>query len=498
MAGFLNIKSSALKAPYVLLPMLALTVWAFDQTAFHLFEIMWRDERFLHSLMALPVVAILLVTLYKESLWQQARFDGLGLLALGASILMALTASLAEIWVLRHFSLLIACHACLLFTVGRGAYTQMRFPALFSLFAIPVGESAIPVMQKLTATGVMAVVQLFGGRPTESAFIINYNGYGFHVAEACSGFKFLLVSFFVSVLLAFLNFRRWHSRAAFIVLGLLLPVLGNGIRVLVIIFAAGNGHQEAVRGLAHSLYGWGIFAAVSVILYWVAYRFGTAQNPILLVSDAPKTPLFKAGLYSGLYAVLLVSSAFLFSGSEQRPVCPYLKSEIVGCTSCRYREITGRWAMQDRAAVDDINSLVMRSGSRRIFFVARDFSAAGQGSLTSAVPNPSTFVGQVIDQEKQQIMVDGTHYEIILYHGVQGDIALLRWTHRPSGIAGTRLDRSADRLLSALSSDRRGYEAFLMIEWDPAQSTIQATIKDLFGAMNWPGALIEDIQSCVE
>ena len=97
------------------------------------------------------------------------------------------------------------------------------FPLLFLFFAVPFGEFMLPWLMERTAD--FAVLAL-----RASAVPVYREGQQFvipsgtwSVVEECSGIRYMIASFMVGCLFAYLNFRSYRRRAIFMAAALLVP-----------------------------------------------------------------------------------------------------------------------------------------------------------------------------------------------------------------------------------------------------------------------------------
>jgi EpsI family protein len=147
----------------------------------------------------------------------------------------------------------------------------------------------------------------------------------------------------LSVLVANLGFRSWGRRAAFLLLGVVAPVLANGIRAFGTIWVAQYRGAAAAGSFDHIVYGWIFFAIVILIVLAAGWRFfdkpATAPpvDRLAVLAEAEKQrstlPLALAGLAILAVAAIapLWSTAAIRSGAEPIPVTVHLPT-VAGWT----------------------------------------------------------------------------------------------------------------------------------------------------------------------
>lgn len=149
---------------------------------------------------------------------------------------------------------------------GKQGVWHYRAPILLSFLSIPFGDSLIPFLQSFTADMSVWLLNISGVSVWRQGWYISILNADFRVAEACSGVNFLISTIVLSIFFAFIEMSSWKKRAAFVLLGAIIPVLANGFRVYLIIMIAEMGYVEAATGFDHLVYGWIFFVFVLAIL----------------------------------------------------------------------------------------------------------------------------------------------------------------------------------------------------------------------------------------
>jgi len=208
--------------------------------------------------------------------------------------------------------------------VGKRAGDQLLFPLGFLMFAIPVGQDLIPLLQDFSAWSAVRLLELTRIPVLLEGRFISVPYGKWEVAEACSGISYLLASLAVGFAYAGVMYRSWVRRVSFLVASFIVPVLANGLRVYgIILLGYLAGGRMAVR-VDHVLAGFIFFSLVSsssmlVGLYWrepdrhISPRL-PAEDTERLPSTVVAAPLplpVGALLRSGLFAVLAVLIAGL-------------------------------------------------------------------------------------------------------------------------------------------------------------------------------------------
>ena len=89
------------------------------------------------------------------------------------------------------------------------------------------------------------------------------------MVEACSGLRYLIASFTLGTLYAYLTYRSLARRLVFIALSLIVPIVANGIRAYLIVMTGHLSDMQLAVGVDHLIYGWVFFGFVMLLLFWI-------------------------------------------------------------------------------------------------------------------------------------------------------------------------------------------------------------------------------------
>jgi exosortase A len=202
-----------------------------------------------------------------------------------ATVLVAMLAfawvigEMANVVVVKQLALVGLWQALFLLVLGWRITRAALFPLLFLYFAVPVGSSAIPVLQDLTAQMVAHLLRTTGIPVFLDGFVIQIPSGSFLVAEACSGVRYLIVSLALGVLAAHLFLRSWPRRLLFVGLSIVIPILANGIRAYSIIMLAHLTDYRTAGEFDHVLYGFLFLGIVTVSLLGLAALLRDRHGP---------------------------------------------------------------------------------------------------------------------------------------------------------------------------------------------------------------------------
>lgn len=171
-----------------------------------------------------------------------------------------------DINVFMHFAAFTFLPLMIWLCFGNQIANKIKFPLIFMLFSIPVGEQLIPHLQELTTNLAVPILRLFDVPVFRSGLYLEIPQGQFLVAEACSGISFFIGSLVFGSLYTYLTFQSWKNRVLFITISLLLPIIANAIRVFGIIYIAYLTDMEHAVGADHLIYGWFFYLLVLFIL----------------------------------------------------------------------------------------------------------------------------------------------------------------------------------------------------------------------------------------
>lgn len=257
---------------------IAVLLALFWEPARHTVRIWATSPTFNHGFLILPIVGWLawrrrtvLVALPPEP-----YLPGLAVVALAG--LVWLLGAAADVMMVQQFALVGFIQGVTLTVLGLRAVRLLAFPMLYLLFAVPFGEMLVPHLQDVTAF--FAVGMLRGiGIPVfiEGVFLSTPTG-NFHVAEACSGIRFLIATIALAFLYSHITYRSLWRRVLFIGLAFVVPIIANGIRAFGIVFLAYVTDNELAVGVDHIVYGWVFFSLVTILMIALGQTFREPED----------------------------------------------------------------------------------------------------------------------------------------------------------------------------------------------------------------------------
>lgn len=285
---------------------------AYRGTAESILQIWSHVQTYNHGFVVLPI-ALWLIWRQRETLanvepepapWVLIPFFGLAALWWIGHLVSVAAA--------MHFAMVAMIILVVPLTLGLRVARILMFPLCFMLFAVPIGDFMVPSLMYWTAEVLVTALRLTGLPVYQEGQMLVIPSGRWAVVEACGGIRYLLATFMVGSLFAYLNFRSTKRRIIFMAVSLVVPVVANWIRAYLIVMLGHLSNNKYGTGDDHLVYGWGFFGLVILALFFVGARWSepeevapSTHHPVSGLSDGSvsigRTPLFAA------FALLVVT-----------------------------------------------------------------------------------------------------------------------------------------------------------------------------------------------
>lgn len=262
-----------------LLALVAALVLLYRDTAMAMVEIWWRSETFTHAFLVLPI-SLWLIWRQREKLAALTpRAQPWILLPMLVLALVWLLSDLVVVNAASQFAFVAMLVLSVPAVLGIEIALTILFPLLFLFFAVPFGEFMLPAMMEWTADFTVFALQLTGIPVFREGqhFIIPSGSWS--VIDECSGVRYLMASFMVGSLFAYLNYRSYRRRALFMLLSLIAPIVANWLRAYLIVMMAHLSDNKIAAGVDHVLYGWVFFGVVIFVMFMIGARWSEPEEP---------------------------------------------------------------------------------------------------------------------------------------------------------------------------------------------------------------------------
>jgi exosortase A len=302
------------KALFLFAALFALLAIVFAGTFLRLVDVWWHDVTFNHCFFVLPISAWLIWGRRQELAQTMPRQQPLALIGLAAAAGGWLLATAADVQVIEFIALVLMLVSVFVGVFGFAVARIVWFPLAFLFFMVPIGTFLVAPLQDWTAAFSVGALR-FVGIPTYLDGIMIYIPNGvFEVAEACAGLRFLIANIVIATLFAYLAYDQRWKWILFVALGIVIPIVANGIRAFGIVYIAHVTDGRVAAGVDHIVYGWGFFTVVMLVLLFIGNSFAdrrvgdfpapTAPAPL----DAPRG--LRGGVIAAMAALIVASPAY--------------------------------------------------------------------------------------------------------------------------------------------------------------------------------------------
>lgn len=241
----------------------------FAQTWASIVAIWSRSETFTHGYLVAPTSLWLIWLRRQQYRDLQAEFSWFGLVLAVAGGFLWLVADLVHVLVVQQWAVVGILVCSLWALLGTRVISSMLFPILFLFLMVPFGEAFIPPLMDYTATFVVTLLRLTGISVYREGLFFTLTSGNWSVVEGCSGLRYLISSFTLGTVYAYLNYTSYKKRAVFIAVSFLAPIVANGFRAYMIVMIGHLSSMKLATGVDHIVYGWVFFGIVMFALFYL-------------------------------------------------------------------------------------------------------------------------------------------------------------------------------------------------------------------------------------
>jgi exosortase A len=278
---YINARIGA-RVPALAIIVVFLLAWilaVYGKTTYSMVSIWERSESFAHGFAVIPIFLYLL--------WRQRETlvaieprpflpALLGIIATGAVWFIGDRLSIISI---TQFAMMAMVPLAVWAVLGIQTLRALLFPLAFLFFAIPFGDPLVPPLMDWTADFAAMAINASGVPIFREGNLLTIPSGAWSIVEACSGVRYLIASFMVGCLFAYLSYRSPIRRAAFIAASLVVPIVANWVRAYMIIMLGHLTNNRLAVGADHLIYGWVFFGVVMVLLFWIGAKWREDDLP---------------------------------------------------------------------------------------------------------------------------------------------------------------------------------------------------------------------------
>ena len=282
----------------------------YADTALSIIAIWNSSETFAHGYIILPI-SLWLVWRRRQQLAQislQPFWPALPLLA--ACGFGWLLAEFGDVQVVRQYAFVAMLPLTVLAVAGLAMARALAFPLFFMLLAVPFGEVFVAPLIDFTADFTVAALHLTGIPVLRNGSNFEIPSGSWSVVEACSGVRYLISSFTLGCLYAYLSYRSLARRLVFILLSIIVPIVANGLRAYAIVMIGHMSDNRLATGVDHLIYGWLFFGLVMSLLFWAGSYWrdddkdmSPAAFAAPLPRDTPERSAFLAAAFASVVCI---------------------------------------------------------------------------------------------------------------------------------------------------------------------------------------------------
>ena len=307
-----TIKKNSQHFLFLLFSIVLILMWGiiYNDALIHMVTVWSQSESYKHCFFVPIIVAYLIYEKREQLSLSQCKPVWWLVFPLFVGQIVYSLVSELDINILMHVSAYLSLVILIWSLIGHRQARVILFPLLYLGLSVPAGEQLVPFLQSVTAdlsVGMLQMVQIPVYR--EGLYIYLPNG-TFHVAEACAGVRFLIGTFAIGVLLAYLNYQKIGKRIAFILFCAVVPVLANGVRAFGIMVIGYISDMKYATGADHLIYGWFFFAFVTVLIFVVG-MVGNDKAPVLSAPVEGKERMKSISIFHSFVLAGVLSTSFV-------------------------------------------------------------------------------------------------------------------------------------------------------------------------------------------
>jgi exosortase A len=157
--------------------------------------------------------------------------------------------------------------------LGLAVARRLMFPLAFLFFMVPIGEFTTDIMMEWTADFTVWALQVSGVPVYREGLQFIIPSGAWSVIEACSGVRYLIASFMVGTLFAYLNYTSHWRRWVFVGISIIVPIVANWVRAYMIVMLGHLSSNTLAVGVDHLIYGWVFFGVVIGIMFVIGAKW---------------------------------------------------------------------------------------------------------------------------------------------------------------------------------------------------------------------------------
>jgi len=306
---------------------LSLYIIFFYNTIFSMINVWINSETYIHGFLIYPISFLLIWGKRSQLLQIKSEPSQLYYWILLLLVCIWSLAYAVDVQVIQQFLFVLILPVLIASILGFKAVKLILFPLLYLLFAVPFGDFLIIPLQQITATITVWCIQLTSIPVYVDGFYISIPAGDFEVAEACSGIRYLIASFSLGTIYAYLTYSSITKRFIFIIFCIIVPIIANGLRAYGIILIAHLSDMKYATGADHLIHGWIFFGVIIFIQFFIGNYW--ADKPKIHEHQSIQKKNFKTQQNNLIPLLIVISiltisplSVQYFSSQTKKPIAP--------------------------------------------------------------------------------------------------------------------------------------------------------------------------------
>jgi len=327
--------------------LIALVLVEFRDAVVAAVQVWWIYETYSHCFLILPISLWLIWEMRDQLRQLRPTVEVRALWALPVLLFVWWMGELATINEVRQFAIVGLIEVAIAAMLGFRAYRLLWFPALYLFFLVPTGQYLIEPMHHFAVRFTDVSLNLLNVPHHREGTLFELTTGSFEIAEACAGLRFLIATVALGALFAYMMFRKWYKIFLFLIACVVVPLIGNGLRIVGIILLAHFTSNAYGVGADHLVYGWGFNVAILVVLFFLGSLFrdpAVVHKAANATIEKPDTGQKVMAVFAA--ATFLISLGPAFAWRHDNRVNAPLVSNLtrpLSITGWRISEITGDW-----------------------------------------------------------------------------------------------------------------------------------------------------------
>lgn len=310
----------------VLFPMIVVP-GIFYNTTLTMVHIWTVNETFTHGFLVVPLSIWMIWQKRSQILLISPSPEPRLLVLLMLLLIVWLVSAAVDVDIIMQFCMISLILTTVWISAGRRIFLYIIFPLFFLYLSVPFGQVFIPYLMQYTANFTVVLIRMAGIPIYQDGLSFVLPTGSWSVVEECSGVRYLIASFTLGSIYAYLNYSSIKKRAVFILLSLVVPIAGNGLRAFAIVMIGHFSGMELAVGADHLLYGWVFFGVIIFLLFYAgsfwwdpveSLEVTDANNKSLNIEKKKYSPSSMLTITFLLMTLTLLTSSYIKSEQQEK------------------------------------------------------------------------------------------------------------------------------------------------------------------------------------